>query len=578
VQELQRSHRFTAAVLAVMLVLSLGSTGYLLLVTQPKLESYVDMTRHARDAHVGMLDQETGLRGWLATGDRAFLEPYDSGRRNARLALESLLAQAKHEPDVTDVVVEMLLRRQRWEAWADTAAAMEVTGRQRSNGELDALLLQGKRLFDSYRAADRSSTGLLRAKRRTALSHQSAAIEATLIAYVLVLAVAGYVARQRRRRLESTVVEPVEQLLSTIAAFRDGDLSARSPRTGVLELDNIGARLDSLAADLEQAGADAATRERRLAYLADRFETVVRVGREIAGSLSVRYVSSTVSRAAADLLGSETTLWVRGPDREFHAAHRSRDPHGAVPPADMVAPEVVAIAAADARPTTVGAARAHPLVLAGMVVGVLETAATDVNEETAQVLAALLSTAAASLESAHLHSAARELADMDALTHLPNRRRFQADIDAEWERCRRYGRPMSVAMVDLDHFKRLNDTYGHLTGDQVLRQVAEALTGALRTSDTGYRYGGEELVILLRETAIEDAAAVAERVRVAVEGVVVSGSPARVTASLGVAERRAAMTHPNELVTVADAALYEAKREGRNRVVTGPVPAPELRL
>jgi diguanylate cyclase (GGDEF)-like protein len=126
-------------------------------------------------------------------------------------------------------------------------------------------------------------------------------------------------------------------------------------------------------------------------------------------------------------------------------------------------------------------------------------------------------------------------------------------------------------MLDLDHFKRLNDEHGHLVGDQVLREVASAIAGALRTSDTAYRYGGEELVVLLRETGLEEAAKVAERIREAIAGVVLPDRlTVTVTASAGVAARQATMSHYTELVAAADQALYDAKRRGRNRVsVTG---------
>ena len=322
-----------------------------------------------------------------------------------------------------------------------------------------------------------------------------------------------------------------------------------------------------VASSLDEARTEGTAREARLAALAGRFETVVRVGREIAGSLSVRYVAAAVTSAAAELLDAPAVLWVRAEDQLFHAVSRSTDPHGAVPPTDLTPAEVVAVAAADARPVVEGDRRAYPLVLAGMVVGVLETGDSAVDEDTEQVLQALLSTAAAALESAHLHSASRELAEIDALTGLPNRRRFEADIEQEWDRCRRYGRPMSVVMVDLDHFKELNDTNGHLYGDEVLHGAARAMSDVLRTSDTAYRYGGEEFVVLLRETALDDALSVAERLRAAVEHVSLHGRSPVVTASAGVAERASTMAHHTELVAKADVALYEAKAAGRNRVV-----------
>ena len=200
-----------------------------------------------------------------------------------------------------------------------------------------------------------------------------------------------------------------------------------------------------------------------------------------------------------------------------------------------------------------------------------------VDEDTEQVLTSLLATAAAALESAHLHSTARELADMDGLTQLPNRRRFELDIDTEWERCRRYGRPLSMLMLDLDHFKRLNDEHGHLLGDQVLREVAQAVSSVLRTTDTAYRYGGEEIAVLLRETGLEDAAGAAERIRAAVAGVSIAGHPdVSVSTSAGVAARHTRMSHYTALVEQADRALYDAKRAGRNRVAVSGEALPDV--
>ena len=198
---------------------------------------------------------------------------------------------------------------------------------------------------------------------------------------------------------------------------------------------------------------------------------------------------------------------------------------------------------------------------------VLQVETPVVDDDTDQVLTSLLSTAAAALESAHLHSTARELADMDGLTHLPNRRRFEIDIDTEWERCRRYGRPMSLIMMDLDHFKRLNDEHGHLLGDQVLREVATAVNGVLRSTDTAYRYGGEEIVVLLRETGLEDAAGGRRAAPRGRPGIRIAEHPqVTVSTSAGVAARHASMSHYTGLVSKADKALYEAKRAGRNRV------------
>ena len=577
VDELQRSHRFTIGVLVAVLLLSLATSGYLLLVSQPRLAAYVAIGKEARDAHEGMLDQETGLRGWLATGDKEFLEPYVSGKKLTDGASDTLVRTVDQTPDVTNLVLDMLLAEQRWQVWSDKAAGTTYTAAQREDGTLTGFLLEGKRLFDAYRVSETRSTLAIRAHRQEAVADQGHALVVVLVSYLVLLAGVGVYTIRRRRRLYRTILGPIDNLHETVLALRDGDLSVRADAAGVPELEEIGTALGDLAAELDQAGRDALARELRLGLMAERFETVVSVGREIAGSLSVRYVSSTVASAAAELLDTTTTLWVRGDHQQFVATHRSQDPHGVLAPGDLQPTPLVLHAAQEALPATGGSHRAYPLVLAGRVTAVLETDRPEVDEDTEQVLAALLSTAAASLESAHLHSAARELADLDGLTHLPNRRRFEVDVDTEWDRCRRYGRPLSIVMMDLDHFKQLNDDHGHLIGDQVLREVATAITGALRASDTAYRYGGEEIVVLMRETGLEDAVAAADRLRAAVAAVTITeNTRIHVTTSAGVAVRRATMSHYTELVAQADSALYEAKHRGRDQVVATDAPGETL--
>ena len=570
VQELLRNHRFIMQVLAVLLVLTLSAAGYTLLVAQNRLERYIAMGYEARTVQITMLDQSNAIRGWLATGDTTFLDTYREAGQSGQDSLDTLVdaVSAHGTPRLTDAVVDTAVSRRAWADWAASAMRQEVGIGGVDHRAVAALLLEGRDLFDAYREIDDRSTALILERRDAALQANRHALLLRVWIFVAVLAVTAAVAVRHRRRVTTEVIAPIGNLLDTIDRLRGGDLAARSPVSGVRELDDIGSALEGLASSLDEERSHAVARETRLTELARRFETVVRVGREIAGSLSVRYVAAAVTSAAADLLDSPALLWVRTEDQRFHVVSRSSDPHGAVPPSELTPPDVVAVAAADARPVSHEGRRAYPLVLAGMVVGVLETGDTDVDGDTEQVLQALLSTAAAALESAHLHSASRELAEMDALTGLPNRRRFEIDIDQEWDRCRRYGRPLCVVMLDLDHFKRLNDANGHLFGDEVLRGAAEAMTGVLRTSDTAYRYGGEEFVVLLRETALEDGSAVADRLRHAVEEVALPGRGQVVTTSAGVAERLASMAHHSELVAQADAALYDAKAAGRNQVVS----------
>lgn len=158
-----------------------------------------------------------------------------------------------------------------------------------------------------------------------------------------------------------------------------------------------------------------------------------------------------------------------------------------------------------------------------------------------------------------------EMATTDALTGALNRRRFYELLDDELERATRYGRPLGLLMLDVDHFKRVNDAFGHATGDEVLKGIAAVLRLSLRAPDRLARWGGEEFVVLAPDTGGGPALALAQRVCHAIraEQFPVAGTA---TASIGVAERRPGESG-DALLARADAALYEAKDGGRDRAV-----------
>ncbi|MEM7446633.1 MAG: diguanylate cyclase [Myxococcota bacterium] len=163
----------------------------------------------------------------------------------------------------------------------------------------------------------------------------------------------------------------------------------------------------------------------------------------------------------------------------------------------------------------------------------------------------------------------KTMALSDALTKLPNKRALDETITREFERSRKRGLPLAVAMIDVDHFKAFNDTHGHQAGDLVLSSVAAALKDHLRKSDFPARFGGEEFCVIMPNTEAKEAARLAEEMREAIEAKVVDyhGEPLRVTASLGVTcDSRLAAENPEELIENADRALYAAKNAGRNRV------------
>jgi diguanylate cyclase (GGDEF)-like protein len=172
------------------------------------------------------------------------------------------------------------------------------------------------------------------------------------------------------------------------------------------------------------------------------------------------------------------------------------------------------------------------------------------------------------LENAHLHRLVQQQALTDELTSLPNRRRFMAEFRRESQRAERAGTPLSVIALDIDDFKQVNDTWGHETGDLVLRGLAEALAAAIRTIDLAARLGGEEFAILLPNTDAEGAQGVAERIqRDLAEMTVPAGSDTvRATASFGISSFPDLAALP-DLLTDADRSLYAAKRGGKNRIV-----------
>jgi len=172
-------------------------------------------------------------------------------------------------------------------------------------------------------------------------------------------------------------------------------------------------------------------------------------------------------------------------------------------------------------------------------------------------------------DSLHAQRQYARAARLDPLTGLYNRRWLDEVLAREYRRCARDDRPLSFLMIDLDLFKRINDVHGHLMGDEVLRIMASRLRNAMSSRGIVSRFGGEEFAVLLPDTALEEALALAEQFRAAVHDnpIATSLGPVPVTVSIGASER-AECHSPRGLMQRADAALYRAKKLGRNRVAT----------
>jgi diguanylate cyclase (GGDEF)-like protein len=210
-----------------------------------------------------------------------------------------------------------------------------------------------------------------------------------------------------------------------------------------------------------------------------------------------------------------------------------------------------------------------PLISFGQTLGILgldsekSDAFRDGDEQSLESVADICATA---IQNAHYVERVKQLAYLDGLTGIFNRRFFELRINEEIERARRYGSGMAVIMADIDQFKRLNDEFGHLLGDEVLRQVSSLFHQQVRKMDVVCRYGGVEFAILLAQVSAEEALAVAGKLRKTVAGWQFPGVPRTITISAGTAVFPEHGGTRDELVRSADTALYCAKQAGRNQV------------
>jgi len=196
------------------------------------------------------------------------------------------------------------------------------------------------------------------------------------------------------------------------------------------------------------------------------------------------------------------------------------------------------------------------------------------SDEEIRLLNLVANQVALAIENAKLYSKARELSIKDDLTGLYNRRHFQTVLQIEWKRAVRFHRNLSLLMIDADHFKKLNDTYGHLHGDKILKELSNILKRNIREIDTVARFGGEEFIVLLPDTDKNGAMAVGEKLRKMAESQrfteTQSAQSTPVTISVGLASYPDDVRELDDLIDHADIALYDAKDAGRNRVIAYP--------
>ncbi len=202
------------------------------------------------------------------------------------------------------------------------------------------------------------------------------------------------------------------------------------------------------------------------------------------------------------------------------------------------------------------------------VVGLESNRAGVYSQSELQLLKTIMANVTTALTKARMYTEMEKLATIDGLTQIANHRKFQDIMTMELERSQRYNTPLTLLLLDIDHFKKFNDTYGHPVGDQVLQMVAKALQGSIRNTDYCARYGGEEFVVVLIQADEAQSRILAERIRKAVESVQIAHDEniLRVTVSIGSATFPFDAANKQELIDNADKAMYSSKQNGRNQV------------
>jgi diguanylate cyclase (GGDEF)-like protein len=401
---------------------------------------------------------------------------------------------------------------------------------------------------------------------QNAISENTLGIILILIAF-LVCALAFALTAARSLALQTT------RLLDAAKHIGKGDFSVEVPAEGNDEFAALGREFNSMARQLEARLEELQLERARLQ------ETVRRVGESLGKGLDRDAMLGIVVQTAVDGVGAECGRVVmrHGANGTLSEAARAGDVSSYM--SAVTAAEAAALEAGEAAETQISGANAlaRPLPApepSDGVLGVISIArpGRPFSERQRELFAYLTNQAAISIENVDLHETIQRQAVTDELTGLFNHRRFQEVMTAEVERTRRFGQELGLIMLDLDNFKRVNDTYGHLQGDLVLKEVARVLRESSREIDEPARYGGEEMAVALPQTGLQGAYEFAERVRQRIEALqlpLLEGEGTlRVTASFGAASLpHSAKVDKDALVAAADAALYRAKRSGKNRTV-----------
>ncbi|MBZ9750380.1 diguanylate cyclase [Deinococcus sp. HMF7604] len=535
------------------------------------------------------LDMETGVRGYVVAGDPVFLEPY----REAVAALPgdfAALRQLFADPSLGVTVqanrtaslarIEALVTR-----WQQDVGAPEIEARQRSAAAAQALVKsqRGKRLLDTVRrevaALNASQTASLRRYEAEAV-RQLRTLRWTLYSSAGLLLLLSFISTLAGANV---LVRHLQALTGGAQRVTSGAEQITVPERGPAELRTLARTFNDMGGRLHAARQAA---EAGAAQLTGRNDWMRRLG-DLSDALqaarSLDEGARILERALPALLpGTRGTLSHHNASRNLLvpvmtwgaevAAPMPPDHCWALRRGEMQTPE-----AREFSPGCPGAGGQYvclPLFSHGETLGLLRVDSLDgqaLSTETRQLLPGVARQVALALASLRLQDRLLQQSIRDPLTGLFNRRQLEDQLSHHVALAQSGGQPLSLLALDIDHFKRLNDTFGHEAGDAALVRVSAVLRDHAPAGSTPARPGGEEFALLLPGTDLGGAEALAERVRAAVAALNLSHAGinlGQVTVSLGVAELAPGQATPAHLTGAADQALYAAKRSGRNRVMS----------
>jgi diguanylate cyclase (GGDEF)-like protein len=505
--------RLPALLLAGVLVIAAG----VWVASYAQREAAARVAQQARDSQLmltAMLDQETGLRGFLLTRRPEFLDPYTRGRRGLDAAIHAARAAAGSDGRMNSLIDQQESLAREWQKFAENEIAVARASASGYAGV--ARVLQRKARMDQFRSLNTSLERLVEARRAGQLQSAGRVGVGVILALGLAFGALGSLLIHRGR-----VAREREQEFAENLQVMRSEGEAHKLLRNYVEREVGGSRVTVLTRNNSDDRLDASTGLRE----GDEMEAPLQDA-EPGSCLAVR-----LSRP------------------------HSRGDHSK------------SLLSCDLCGKTAGGSVCQPLLVGGEVLGsVLMRKESRPTTSEVERLAYSVSRAAPALANLRNLAIAEARAHTDPLTSLPNKRSIQDNIRRLHAHAARTNSPLSVLVVDLDHFKRVNDTYGHERGDQALAAAAEALSGGVRRSDFVGRMGGEEFIVLLPDTDGDAAATVADHLRLAIRALQLPGVHDGLSASCGVSTFPSDATDTDELLRLADRALYLAKKMGRNRV------------